>query len=116
MRPPPMRAVCYLLASAVLLTGCSPSLRLNVVYNCGPSGEKVKILSCTGETDDSLCDVQPYKQSDPRPRTQSTRKALLTSLRNCLPQDRSKPASSPSLKPGAALKPGDALEIFLFGE
>jgi hypothetical protein len=83
-----------------------PPLQLNVVYDCGPSSPRIKILSCASTDPDAICDVQYYDGADPARRSHSTRKALLLSLQNC--------HSQASLK--APLKPGDTLEIFLFGE
>jgi hypothetical protein len=83
-----------------------PPLQLNVVYDCGPSSSRIKILSCASTDPDAVCDVQYYAGADPARRSHSTRKALLISLQHC--------HSQASLK--APLKPGDTLEIFLFGE
>ncbi len=101
-----MPLVCHLLASAAFLTAGTSSLQLNVFYNCRPDSHRIKILSCAGDTDDSICEVQSYTRSAPGPRRRSTRKAVLISLEHCHPVS----------APAAAFKPGDTLEVFLFGE
>ena len=101
-----MPLVCHLLASAAFLTAGTPSLQLNVFYNCKPDPHRIKILSCAGEADDSICEVQSYTRSEPGTRRQSTRKAILISLQHCHPVH----------APSNAFKPGDSLEVFLFGE
>jgi len=88
----------------MLLAG--PPLQLNVVYDCGPSSPRIKVLSCASTDPDAVCDVQYYDGADPARRSHSTRKALLLSLQHCHSQVSRK----------APLKPGDTLEAFLFGE
>ena len=89
----------------MLMAGSQP-LQLNVIYDCGPGSQRIKVLRCTSPGDDATCDVQSYSGSAPGPRSTSTRKAVRISLQFCRPQSSTK----------AALKPGDTLEVFLFGE
>ena len=97
---------CLLAGAAILIAGSQP-LQLNVLYDCGSGSQSIKVLSCSGAGDDATCDVQPYTGSKLGPRTQSTRHAVLASLKDCHPR----PAASNS-----SLKPGDAVEVLLFGE
>jgi hypothetical protein len=89
----------------MLMAGSQP-LQLNVIYDCGPGSQRIKVLRCTSPGDDATCDVQSYSGAEPGPRSKSTRKALLISLQFCHPQA--------SMK--VAFKPGDTVEVFLFGE
>jgi hypothetical protein len=89
-----------------MLLAASQPLQLNVVYDCGPNSPRIKILSCASTDPGAVCDVQYYAGADPARRSHSSRAALLISLDRCHPQV--------SLK--APLKPGDTLEVLLFGE
>lgn len=106
MRKQSWRPSYGLLAGAAILVAASQPLQLNVIYDCGRGSQPIKVLSCTGPGADATCDVQSYSGVDPGPRSKSTRKALLTSLQFCRPQA--------SMK--LAFKPGDTVDVFLFGE
>jgi hypothetical protein len=93
------------------MAGSQP-LQLNVVYNCGPSSQRIKILSCTGSSDDAMCEVRSYTGSEPGTRGLSTRKAVLISIEHCRPQSR----PAPQALSKTPFKAGDTLEVFLFGE
>jgi hypothetical protein len=98
-----------LAGAAALLAGAQP-LQLNAIYECSPGAKRIKVLSCTSTADDAICEVQSYTGGEPGPHSQSTRKGLLISLQFCHPRA----AVNMNLK--IALKPGDTLEVFLFGE
>jgi hypothetical protein len=104
LNPSPL--VCGLLAGAAILMAGSQPLQFNVLYSCGSDAPKIKVLSCAGPGDNAVCDVQSYTRAEPGPRSQSTRKALLLSLEHCRAE----------ASPKVSLKPGDTLEVFLFGE
>ena len=106
VRPQLSPLLYALLASAVILMAGSQPLQLNMIYDCSPGSQRIKVLGCTGPGGDATCDVQSYNGAEPGPRSKSTRKALLISLQFCHPQA--------SIK--SAFKPGDIVEILLFGE
>jgi len=85
-------------------------LQLNVIYECSPGAKRIKVLSCTSKTDDAICEVQSYTGAEPGRHSQSARKALLVSLQLCHPQ------ASVNMTLKVTPKPGDTLEVFLFGE
>jgi hypothetical protein len=99
-----------LLASGAALAAGSQPLQLNVIYECSPDTKRIKVLSCESTDDNALCEVQAYTGAEPGRRSQSTRKALLIFLQLC------HPPASVNVTPKLALKPGDTLEVFLFGE
>jgi hypothetical protein len=98
--------LCGLLASAAILIPGSQPLQLNVIYDCTHGSQRIKALSCNGPGDDAICDVQSFTGVKLGVRSQSTRKALRISLQFCHPQA--------SVK--LPFRPGDTLEVFLFGE
>ena len=79
----------------------SPTLQLNVSYECG-TGEKIKVLSCTGPGEEAVCELESYATL-PRGRgpvrSKVKRKALLISLRPCHIEAPAVPVGRPP-KPG----------------
>jgi hypothetical protein len=93
-----------MLGSAVLRAQTKP-LQLNVVYDCSPGSQRMKILSCAGDGDDAMCEVQSYTRAELGPRRKATRKELTSNLKYChvqTPAEAKADAAAPGSRPARA--------------
>ncbi len=89
-------------------------IQTNVIYDCSPSPERIKVLSCAGSADDSVCEIQNYIRAQLGPRERMSRKELAGTLRGCRVQtaaDAQKDASAAVVPSSNGIKVGDTVEV-----
>jgi hypothetical protein len=106
----------FILLIGSLTLWAQPQIQMNVIYDCAPSPERIKVLNCSGSSDDAMCDIQLYNRSQLGPKSKDTRKALMNTLRDCRAQTaqeaqaQERPAAGPN-----GIKIGDAVEVVTAG-
>jgi hypothetical protein len=79
-----------------MLSGGTPELKLNGIYEC--ASKRLKVLSCDGPADEAVCEVESYTAlpgGRGSVRSKVKRKALLISLRPCHIEPPAIPAGRP---------------------
>ena len=102
----------WVFAGSAILSAQTATLQLNVIYDCGPGSQRTKILSCAGEGDGAICDVQVYTRGKFGPRESATRKQLMNNLKDCHVQTR---AESKGDAAGGSYRAGEHIQVLFEG-
>jgi hypothetical protein len=104
----------FIFLIAALKLGAQAQIQTNVIYDCSPSPERIKVLSCAGSADDSVCEIQNYVRAQLGPREKMSRKELVGTLRGCRVQtgaDAQADARVAAPQTSNGIKVGDSVEV-----